>query len=238
MADSVVTVSLRQSDGLPLEDRPWAAVPLGLCSGTPWRTFRWYRGQKHYSGAYWSATTGNLVVYESRLELARVLFADFDPTVCGIMAQPFLLKSLDKGTVRRHIPDYLLLTDHGPMVVDVKPRHQQSSPMVATAFTWTRRAVESRGWRYEVWGEPPEAELANVRFLAGFRREWLFAHGLLDELLRAGLDGTTITEATRCQPRWPEPCARAAIHHLLWRHDLHTDLTQPLQATTVLRGTT
>lgn len=29
----------------------------------------------------------------------------------------------------------------------------------------------------------------------------------------------------------------AAVHHLLWRHDLHTDLTQPLQATAVLRGT-
>ncbi|HET9966639.1 MAG TPA: hypothetical protein VFQ68_00300, partial [Streptosporangiaceae bacterium] len=39
------------------------------------------QGQAHYSGWYWSATTGGHVVYESRLELARLLMADFDPQV-------------------------------------------------------------------------------------------------------------------------------------------------------------
>jgi hypothetical protein len=29
--------------------------------------------------------------------------------------------------------------------------------------------VEGRGWRYEVWSEPPATELGNIRFLAGFR---------------------------------------------------------------------
>jgi hypothetical protein len=29
-----------------------------------------------------------MVVYESRLELARIMLADFDPTVVGIAAQP------------------------------------------------------------------------------------------------------------------------------------------------------
>ncbi|MFD9069113.1 hypothetical protein [Streptomyces lasiicapitis] len=37
----------------------------------------------HYSGDYASATTGGQVVCESRLELARLLPADFDPSVCG-----------------------------------------------------------------------------------------------------------------------------------------------------------
>jgi len=40
---------------------------------------------------YWSATTGTHVVYESRLELARLLLADFDPAVVNILAQPFQL---------------------------------------------------------------------------------------------------------------------------------------------------
>ncbi|MET7740308.1 hypothetical protein [Streptomyces sp. NPDC005385] len=39
----------------------------------------------HYSGDYASATTGGQVVYESRLELARLLLADFDPSVCGML---------------------------------------------------------------------------------------------------------------------------------------------------------
>ena len=37
----------------------------------PFRKFRWYRGQPHYSGAYWSSTESAHVVYESRLELTR-----------------------------------------------------------------------------------------------------------------------------------------------------------------------
>jgi hypothetical protein len=42
-------------------------------------------------GSYWSATKGRHVIYESRLELARLLFADFDRSVHRIRAQPFLL---------------------------------------------------------------------------------------------------------------------------------------------------
>jgi hypothetical protein len=55
----------------------------------PWRVFRSRRGQAHLSGSYWAATTGGHVVYESRLELARLLLADFDRAVSSIRAQPF-----------------------------------------------------------------------------------------------------------------------------------------------------
>ena len=55
------------------------------------------QGQRHYSGTYWSATMGDHVIYESRLELARLLFADFDPSVRRIVAQPFLLKAEVEG---------------------------------------------------------------------------------------------------------------------------------------------
>lgn len=47
------------------------------------------------------------VIYESRWELSRLLFADFDPSVRGIVAQPFLLKALVEGQARKHIPDYI-----------------------------------------------------------------------------------------------------------------------------------
>ena len=32
------------------------ASPSALFQAAPWRTFRWYFGQRHYSGTYWSAT--------------------------------------------------------------------------------------------------------------------------------------------------------------------------------------
>lgn len=37
------------------------------------------------------------MLYESRLELTRVLYADMDPQVTGIVGQPFLLKARVDG---------------------------------------------------------------------------------------------------------------------------------------------
>jgi hypothetical protein len=110
------------------------------------------------------------VVYESRLELSRLIFADFDRAVRRIMAQPFLLKAKVDGKIRKHIPDYFLVTDHGPVVVDVEPEHLLAKPTVTYTFAWTRRLVEARGWQYEVWSEAQPSELENLRFLAVYLR--------------------------------------------------------------------
>jgi hypothetical protein len=128
------TVSVRNAAGTPVEDCSWGDVSVDLlASAVPWRTFRWYGGQKHYSGMLWSSTQHDHVIYESRLELAVLLVADFDPAVRGIVAQPFLLKAVVDGQMRRHVPDYLLLTGAGPVVVDVKPRHRLAKPEPARA---------------------------------------------------------------------------------------------------------
>jgi hypothetical protein len=103
-----LSVSVRLGDGTVTE-RPLRQVTSGqVVSGAPWRTARSARGQVHYPGFYWSATTGGHVSYESRLELARLLLADFDPDVMAIAAQPFLLRAQAGGRVRRHVPDFLL----------------------------------------------------------------------------------------------------------------------------------
>ncbi|MFD3381973.1 MULTISPECIES: TnsA-like heteromeric transposase endonuclease subunit [unclassified Streptomyces] len=196
-ADVVVRVRRRDSD--EAEEYAWLVVSRDLlASAAPWREFRWYRGQKHYSGTYWSATVRDHVIYESRLELARLLFADFDRSVHGIVAQPFLLETVLEGKIRKHIPDYLLLTDQVPVIVDVKPLHRVSRPEVAFTFDWTRQAVEARGWNYEVWSEPPTVELEHVRFLAGCRRDLLFSGALLEELRGIDLDGVPPKPALDC----------------------------------------
>ncbi|MEN2420540.1 TnsA-like heteromeric transposase endonuclease subunit [Streptomyces rimosus] len=234
--DVAATVSVCHQSGQILEDRVWGTESVAaLASARPWRTFRWRKGQKHYSGTYWSATMRDHVIYESRLELARLLFADFDPSVHRIVAQPFLLKTVLDGKVRKHIPDYLLVTEQGPVVVDVKPLRRLSMPEVAFTFSWTQRVVEGKGWTYEVWSEPPSAELENIRFLAGYRRGWLFSSDILDELRNAELDGVALGVATRCLPDRPEPQVRAALYHLLWTRHLKVDLGRPLDTSSVLR---
>ncbi|MEV5720546.1 hypothetical protein AB0L41_42310 [Amycolatopsis mediterranei] len=57
-----------------------------------------------------------------------MLFADFDRSVHCVVAQPFLLETNIDGRRRRHVPDYLLLTDSVPIVVDVKPKSRISKP--------------------------------------------------------------------------------------------------------------
>ena len=57
-------------------------------------------------------------------------------------------------------------------------------------------SVESRGWRFEVAHEPPEQRASNIRFLAGYRRDWLMVPALLDELREADLNGLTLAVRT------------------------------------------
>ncbi|MFF1715784.1 TnsA-like heteromeric transposase endonuclease subunit [Streptomyces sp. NPDC058268] len=236
MAPSVTTVHVRRRVDGEVAERPWAEVSVDLLRvAEPWRTFRWYKEQKHYSGIYWAATTRDHVIYESRLELTRLLFADFDPSVQHIVAQPFLLKSVVGGKERKHIPDYLLITDQGPVVVDVKPLRRLAKPEVAFTFDWTRQEVESRGWRYEVWSEPSPELLENIRFLAGYRRDWLFSSDLLDELRSSELDGVALSSSARMLPARSEPEVKAAIYHLLWIHHLTVDLEHPLSPSHVVR---
>jgi hypothetical protein len=66
--------------------------PEALFKAAPWRTFRWYLGQRHHSGMWWSSTDRGHVIYESRLDLANLVLADFDPAVHHIVAQPFMLR--------------------------------------------------------------------------------------------------------------------------------------------------
>ena len=145
-----------------------------------------------------------------------------------ILAQPFLLKAKVDGKIRKHIPDYFLVTDHGPVVVDVKPEHLLAKPTVAYTFAWTRRLVEARGWQYEVWSGAPSPELENLRFLAGYRRPWLFDATLLDEIRGADVEGRTFGEVVRGLVGCDPAAARAAVLHLLWRGELKTDLSTPL----------
>jgi hypothetical protein len=229
------TVAYRRSSDAQEIERPWCeASAVELLAAVPWRTFRWFKGQKHYSGTYWCATECGHVIYESRLELARLMFADFDRHVKHIVAQPFLLRTKVGGRVKRHVPDFLLSTDTGPVVVDVKPRDQLTAPAVARTLSWTRAVIESRGWQYEIASEPPVAELENVRFLAGYRRQQLVDEKLVEQLRGVDLDGTTFMDAVALGGE-PQALVRASLLHLLWRREFTVDLTQPLNARTVLR---
>ena len=229
LANEPARVSVRGEDGAIAHGLEWPRVTAErLKLASPWRTFRSYKGQRHFPGSYWSATMSDHVIYESRLELARLLYADFDPSVQSISAQPFLLETQIAGQLRRHIPDFLLVTDAGPLVVDVKPRQHLSKEKTAFTLAWCRTVVEDRGWEYEVWSEPPEGELENLRMLAGFRRKWLFNPALLDALTGEDLDGARLRDVPAAMASWPRRLVWAHLLHLIWSHAYTVDLSTVL----------
>jgi hypothetical protein len=230
-------VSIRLRSGKVIKDVEWSAVSADwVVDAVPWRTFRWYQGQRHYSGFYWSATMRDLVVYESRLELARLLCADFDPVVREIFAQPFLLEARIEGRVRRHVPDFLLVTDAGPVVVDVKPARLLERGEVAFTLGWTARAAARRGWEYEVFTGVPVARLENIRFLAGYRRTELIDPDVVRELRALDLAGGTLGQGFAALPAHPGALVRAAVLHLLWCGELTVDLDRPLSGSCIVGG--
>jgi hypothetical protein len=223
--------SVRLVDGstreMPLAELTAAAV----LSAIPWRAVRSHHGQHHFPGLYWSATTGGHVVYESRLELARLLLADFDPEVLGIAAQPLLVREAD----RRHVPDFLLRRSDGSvLIVNVKPADRMEDERVADALAWAGRVFSDRGWEHEVWSGADAQLLVNVRFLAGYRRAALVepltgAEGILRTVAVLTIAGA---EAALRDAGVVEP--RAVVLHLLWRGRLRADLERPLTGETEL----
>jgi len=177
-------------------------------------------------GWYWSATTGGHLVYESRLELARLLLADFDPDVVGIAAQPLLVHDVD----RRHVPDFLLCrADTSVVIVNVKPAEQLEVKRVAEALAWAGSVFAERGWEHEVWSGTDAQLLANVRFLAGYRRAALIAPV---EIAAFWPPGTVLTiagaEATLGDVGVVDP--RVVVLGLLWSGRLRADLRRPLRS--------
>ena len=105
---------------------------------------------------------------------------------------------------------------------------------MADTLAWTRAAIESRGWSYEVWGEPPAVELNNLRFLSGFRRARQFRQELVSELRNTDLDNVSIGAATEGLAGWPRPLVRSTLLHLVWLQYFHVDLSRPLSASHIL----
>ncbi|MFJ7246350.1 TnsA-like heteromeric transposase endonuclease subunit [Kitasatospora sp. NPDC098652] len=229
-------VSIRYDDG-SVREVPFERLRLrDFVGAVPWREFRSVHGQKHYPGKYASATSGK-VVYESRLELARLMLADMDPTVKAIFAQPCLLTSQVEGKARRHVPDYLLVFETGTArVVNVKPEDRLADPKIVEALRWPGALVERHGWEYEIWSGADRIVLENVRFLSAYRRPGVVLPEEVEAAWRCVQDGDQLRVAEhRLAAGRPGHDARPALLALVWQGRLVTDLAQPLSGDWVLR---
>ncbi|MGO1053271.1 hypothetical protein [Crossiella sp. CA198] len=83
-------------------------------------------------------------------------------------------------------------------------------------FDWAREIAAGCSWGFEVFSEPDPVLLGNVRFLAGYRRGWLFDLGLVAAVDHAVVDGMAIVAAERGLASSFDPqLTRPVLMHLL-----------------------
>jgi hypothetical protein len=232
-----IRLRYRRADGEFADTSLERVIVDEVVAGLPVREFRSYKGRRHYSGWYWSSTMGQLVAYESRLELARLMLADQNWDVLAIAAQPFLLAGPDRGRRRRHVPDFLLVDRAGAVtVVDVKAASKMNDPLVQAMFAWTRELAGWRGWGFEAWSGADQRLLDNVTFLAGYRRPAVIAAGLIPAVLAAAREQPPIGAVEQAlSGQYPPALIRPTILHLIWHGRLVADLSSPLSAWTIVR---
>ncbi len=225
----------RDPAGLARVVDPADAAEIAFERCPPVRRIPHYKGSKHTPGQFWSATTGELVAYESFLESKWMTMLDFDPSVVAFCGQPFEITGVDVGDVWVHTPDlFARLADGSGRVIDVKNPRQLDRPDVVLQAQRTAALCEHIGWEYQLVGEPDRQRFANISWLAGFRRPLHAGADLVPRLLALAATPVSLAELLTFI-RAPE-AARPVIFHLLWHGRLVCDLDAPLRESTLLHA--
>ncbi|MBV8294271.1 MAG: TnsA-like heteromeric transposase endonuclease subunit [Mycobacterium sp.] len=195
-------------------------------SVAPFRRLRPRRGQRNFVGDWWLATTKRHVTFESWCERDHLIAFDFDPGIVEIAGQPLQFEfSIDVGCPRLHIPDcFLRMADGSAAVVDIKP-DELITARDRVNFAGTAALCEAAGWGYRRLGELPTVLSANLRWLAGYRRERVNdssvaarAKQVVERCPGISLHGlaSEVGEPTLVLPK---------IFHMLWQQQLIAELS-------------
>ena len=174
--------------------------------------------------------TGRHHGFESIAEQRLLLAVDFAGRAVDVLSQPLRLRF---GTVtgwREHIPDFLVMTVGGALLVDVRPG-ERIGEGDRTAFAAAREAALSAGWRYLVVAGWRPGVQASLDTLSAQRRPLADRMGLQPELLTALADGPLRFGDLVAATRLPA-VARAHALHLIWQRRLGIDLAAPLNDST------
>jgi hypothetical protein len=174
-----------------------------------------YKGSRHLPGLFWMSQLGRLVSYESRLEMVILKRLDFERDLENVLPQPFMLHFSFEGEPRTQVPDYLAwYRGRPPLLVNVKPRQYVDRESNRRAFAACKAACEQLGWSYVTESEPDATLLANLQWLAGFRRPPpdlpRYAPLLMDRL------GAPMKIEELLADAGPPALVRPVLFHLLW----------------------
>jgi hypothetical protein len=215
-------------------------LALEACSGVrfedavPVRPFCWPRGQQHFPGWWWLATTGRHVGYESWLERAHLMLLDFDPAVTGVGSQPFWLHWKGSCGNRRHAPDFFArLADGTGVVIDVRA-DDRIEPEDAEAFEVTAGACAAVGWQFRRVGVVDPVLAANVRWLSRYRHPRCAGRPEIADALRLAFAAPALLSAGVAGVG-DNLAVLPVLFHLMWRQVLAADLgSGPLNSSSLV----
>jgi hypothetical protein len=205
-------------------------LPLEACGGVlfedaaPVRSFCWSRGQQHFPGWWWLATTGRHVGYESWLERDHLMLLDFDPAVTAVGSQPFWLHWSGGRRSRRHAPDFFARLAGGTgAVIDVRA-DDRIEPEDAEAFEVTARACAAAGWQFRRVGVIDPVLAANVRWLSRYRHPRCAGRPEVVDALRRAFASPACLSAGAAGAG-DNLAVLPVLFHLMWRRVLAADLS-------------
>lgn len=198
----------------------------------PVRKFPAWRGRKHYDGAYWLASVGHSVPFESLTERSCLLELDRRGDVALVASQPMWIRWGEPGR-SEHVPDFFARTvDGDALLIDVKPAQFLDDEAVRAQFDRTAVLAEDLGWTYLVYPGASMVRDANLRFLMRYRGQGWRDH--LGQFDSAGVEGS-IAEVAERMGGGERGLARC--YYLLWNGRLSVDLERPLSLRSMIRGT-
>ena len=201
----------------------------------PVRSFRWSRGQRHFPGWWWLATTRRHVGYESWLERDHLMLLDFDPAVTGVASQPFWLHWHDGRRSRRHAPDFFARLAGGTgVVIDVRA-DDRIERQDAEAFEVTARSCGAAGWEFRRVGAVDPVLAANVRWLSRYRHPRCAGPPGAGDALRQAFTAPAPLLAGAAEVG-DSLAVLPVLFHLLWQRELEADLgSGPLGPSSTVR---
>ncbi|WP_392872711.1 TnsA-like heteromeric transposase endonuclease subunit [Streptomyces sp. LN499] len=198
---------------------------LDIGRSAPVRRFTWRTDQFHRPGLEYLMATDRHHGFESHEEESLLLVCDFAASLVEALSQPFRLRFFAGGKAILHTPDFLLVTECGLFLIDVRPAGRIKADD-ALKFAAAAEAALSAGWRYGVVVGWRRHVLTNVDALSAERRPLPDVLGIQGQLLEETAQGPLPYGELVERCRIPA-IARAHAIHLLWNRHLGVDLSVP-----------
>lgn len=201
----------------------------------PVRRFTWRTDQSHRPGLEYLMATDRHHGFESHEEECLLLVSDFASGLVEALSQPFRLRFTAEGRKIEHTPDFLLVTDSGLFLIDVRPAGRIKAED-ALKFAASAEAALSAGWRYGVVVGWRQHVLTNVDALSAERRPLPDVLGIQTQLQETAAQGP-LSYAELVERCCLPAIGRAHALHLLWSRRLGVDFSVPFGDASLIRLT-